>query len=267
LGGHSFIQQLGSDPRASEHEQAAIVATCLDHGICWFDTTYQPERIALGRVLQLLRRREEAKIIAWNFFQDFGPEENVGGPSYYQSHHIEQLLEQLQTDYIDYLVVHAMSDERENRLQEALAATWQAQGLVGALGVWHPCTDARHRSGTRNPYRFMVRPYNVTTRAAGPAFSTAKALGWETLACSPFVRGWGLERLLERAVAAYGDRGDLRARLADHILRHSLFQPHVDRLIVSMRRAEWVHANVASWRRGPLSDSERTWLEALVTAR
>ena len=46
LGGHSFIQQLGNDPQPSEATQLAIVAACLDQGITWFDTTYQPERLA-----------------------------------------------------------------------------------------------------------------------------------------------------------------------------------------------------------------------------
>ncbi len=66
LGGHSFISQLGNDPPASEQEQHKIVETCLDHGIRWFDTTYQPERVALGNVLHALGRRGEAKILAWS---------------------------------------------------------------------------------------------------------------------------------------------------------------------------------------------------------
>ena len=33
LGGHSFIRQLGSDPHATEGEQAEIVAACLDQGM------------------------------------------------------------------------------------------------------------------------------------------------------------------------------------------------------------------------------------------
>src|SRR5207245_5590621 len=73
LGGHSFISQLGNDPPASEQEQHRIVETCLDHGIRWFDTTYQPERVALGNVLHALGRRGEATILAWNFFTDFSP--------------------------------------------------------------------------------------------------------------------------------------------------------------------------------------------------
>ena len=68
LGGHSFIQQLGNDPAPDVDEQIEIVSTCLDAGITWFDTTYQPERVALGTVLKALGRRDEATIIAWNFF-------------------------------------------------------------------------------------------------------------------------------------------------------------------------------------------------------
>ena len=49
LGGHSFIQQLGNDPGLSEADQTRLVESCLNRGIRWFDTTYQPERIALGR--------------------------------------------------------------------------------------------------------------------------------------------------------------------------------------------------------------------------
>ena len=54
LGGHSFISQLGNDQPASEEEQRSIVQSCLEHGIRWFDTTYRPERVALGKVLDEL---------------------------------------------------------------------------------------------------------------------------------------------------------------------------------------------------------------------
>ena len=77
LGGHSFISQLGNDLPASDQERYAIVESCLDCGIRWFDTTYQPERIALGRVLRGLGRRHEASILAWNFFSDFLPSEQL----------------------------------------------------------------------------------------------------------------------------------------------------------------------------------------------
>src|SRR5947208_2361680 len=81
LGGHSFITQLGNDPPASEQEQCAIVETCLNCGIRWIDTTYQPERIALGNALDRLGRRGETSILAWSFFKDFTPAEPVGEPA------------------------------------------------------------------------------------------------------------------------------------------------------------------------------------------
>src|SRR6266700_4900948 len=101
LGGHSFISQLGNDPPASDREQCAIVESCLDCGIRWFDTTYQPERIALGNVLHGLERRNEATIMAWNFFTDFSPDDQPTRPEYYRPNHIDLILEQLHTDHVD----------------------------------------------------------------------------------------------------------------------------------------------------------------------
>jgi len=77
-------------------------------------------------------------------------------------------------------------------------------------------------------------------------------------ACTPFGRGWTLERIVEQEGRA-GD-ADFRAHVADLMLRYSLFSPEVDRLIVAMRKPEWVGPNAESARRGPLSDEERVWL-------
>src|SRR5690349_20365779 len=118
LGGHSFIQQLGNDPRLTADEQIVLVAACLDAGITWFDTTYLPERVALGRALAALGRRAEATILAWNFFVDFADDsDSLGGPSEYQPQHLEQMLTELQTDWIDRLVVHPVSDPAANERQ------------------------------------------------------------------------------------------------------------------------------------------------------
>ena len=265
LGGHSFIQQLGNDPRPSPQEQLALVAACLAHGLTWFDTTYQPERVALGRALATLGQRESATILAWNFFVDFNDDGQVGGPAYYQPHHIEQMLEQLQTTWIDGLVVHYLEDAAKNQQQTELARDWQAKGYVKRLGLWHPPLDAQHVYAG-SPFRFMVSPYNIKTPEAGPIFAASRALGWENLACSPFVRGWELDQLAERARHVHGlSAADARGRVADLLLRYSLYQPNVDRLIVSIRKVEWIEPNMVSVRRGPLTLEELTWLDTLGT--
>ena len=267
LGGHSFIGQLGNEPRPSEDTQCAIVEACLDNGIYWFDTTHRPERVALGKALHKLGRRDEAIIIAWNFFDDVGvgPEDRLDGAAPYQRHHIAQMMGQLQTTLIDCLVVHPVAGgEAVNAAQLELALEWQKDGYVGMLGTWEPGEDALERFGMENPYDFMVRPLNVATPTAGPAFAAAKRLGWHTLAASPFVRGWHLDSLVAAARMSWrGSESDLRRRLADHMLRYSLFHPNVDRVITAMRRVEWVTANVESVRRGPLTTSERQWLDSI----
>jgi len=268
LGGHTFIGQLGNEPRPTEDAQCKIVETCLDNGIRWFDTTHRPERVALGKALHRLGRRNEAVIIAWNFFDDVGADANdrLDGAAPYRPHHIAQLLEQLQTNFIDCLVVHPVAGgEAVNRAQLELAVEWQKSGYVGVLGTWEPGEDAVERFGPENPYDFMVRPLNVATPEAGPAFAAAKRLGWHTLAASPFVRGWHLDRLVAAASKSWrGSESDLRRLLADHMLRYSLFHPNVDRVITAMRRVQWVVANVESVRRGPLTASERQWLDSIL---
>ena len=136
LGGHSFISQLGNDWPASEEEQQRIVQTCLEHDIRWFDTTYRPERVALGKALDVLGRRHEATILAWNFFTDFSPGDPVGEAEYYRPEHIEIILEELRTSYVDCLVMVPLGNPAENQRQEELLMDWQKKGYVHSLGLW-----------------------------------------------------------------------------------------------------------------------------------
>ena len=264
LGGHSFISQLGSDPAASEQVQRTIVESCLDNGIRWFDTTYQPERVALGTLLHALGRRREATIFAWNFFTDFVPGEPVGEASYYAPGHIDMILEQLRTDYVDCLVIVPLDDAEKNRQQEELALDWKNKGYVRSLGLWIRDTAIVDRRRDENPFRFAIRPFNVTTAADASIFAACKAAGWETLATSPFFRGWELDRIVTEAGAhGYGDAATLRALLADLMLRFSLFQGGIDRLIVAMRKPEWIRRNLESVARGPLTAHDHRKLQRL----
>src|SRR5438034_8439582 len=120
LGGHSFIRQLGNDPPVPKRDQHRIVEACLDHGVRWFDTTYQPERIALGNVFQAIGRRNEATILAWNFFTDFSPDDQPTGPEYYRPHHINIILERLRADHVDCLVAIPLNDAEQNQRQVEL---------------------------------------------------------------------------------------------------------------------------------------------------
>jgi len=264
LGGHSFISQLGNDPPASEQEQLRIVEACLDRGIRWIDTTYQPERVALGKLLDKLGRRADAAILAWNFFTDFAPGDPVGGASYYNPEHIGVLLEQLRTSYVDCLVVVPLDDPEKNRQQEELVLSWQKKGYVRSLGLWVEDVANSEHYRDRNGFRFGIRPVNVTIQGADRVFAAWKMAGWETIATSPFFRGWELDKIVAEASArGLGGAGRLRPMLADLMLRFSLFQPAVDRLIVAMRKEEWVVRNLESVSKGPLTSKELALLKRL----
>ncbi|NLF39058.1 hypothetical protein GX586_06405 [bacterium] len=264
VGGHSFIPELGSDPSTDFDTQLEIVNECLDNGINCFDTTYEPERVALGRILETLGRRDEAHIIAWNFFADPGTGRYLVGPQPFVEEHIGKLSDQLRTDCIDMLVVHPVGDATTNRKQLYVAQSWVAAGRAGMLGTWAPSDDPATQFGMPNPYRFMVMPRNI--RNPNPAvFASCRRFGWETFATSAFNRGWLLDQLVavceEQPGAALQAA---RARVADALMRFSIHDPNVDHLIVGIRKKEWIGNNLESVEKGPLSAEEMRWLHEVL---
>lgn len=267
LGGHSFFSELSNDPLPDREATLEIVNTCMDSGITWFDTTHQPERLALGAALSSLGRRREATIFAWNFMQELRPGDKLDRPVEYQPQHLDQLLNELQTETIDGLVLHDLDGGtvEQHERQEALAREWLQQGHVKTLGVWDPDERVCERYGGDSAFTFAICPYNVAARRAASTFARTKPLGWRNYACSPFVRGWELDKLIEKALPLQ-QRGEpaVRAELADLLLRYSLFHPGVDRLIIAIRQTKWIQSNVESSRRGPLSEEELGRLRSIV---
>lgn len=264
LGGHSFIPEMGNDSAIDFDTQLAIVNECLDQGINCFDTTYEPERVALGRILESLARRDEAHVMAWNFFSDSRTGQYLVGPQPFVEAHMEKLLYQLRTDYIDMLVVHPVGDDTEDKEQTEVAQSWLASGRIHSVGTWAPGNDPATQFGADHSHKFMVMPRNIEKPNAEP-FRSCKAIGWQTFATSPFGRGWLLDRLVLIDVERTSESPESsRARIADALLRFSIHGPHVDHLIVGIRRKEWISRNLESVSRGPLSAAEGQWLSELL---
>jgi len=253
LGGHSFIEALGNDPEASFDEQCAIVAACLDAGVGRIDTTYYQERVALGHILRRLGRRDEATILAWNFFRQPGKESDLVGPTAYEPGHLPVLLDELQTDRIDLLVIHAHDDTNRLREEMALAREWRRAGTVKGVGLGMVRPHHLDRLPDDHPITHVLTPYNAFNPDAAETFRAAKARGLTVIAMSPFLRGWKLDEIVRT--------GEDRAAVADLLLRWAAFQPFVDHVIVSIRRREWVAANLQSLARGPLTPDEQARLD------
>jgi len=265
VGGHSFIAELGNDPAIGFDEQLALVAACLEAGITSFDTTYEPERVALGRVFAELNQRPSAQIIAWNFFVDPYTGDHLVPCRPYQKSDLELLLAQLQSEYIDLMVVHLVGDPRNDARQIDVVRAWKASGRVRTLGIWDPVEVSSQRFGGENAFDFMVFPRNFA-QPSTEVFSAARVRGWRTFATSPFGRGWLLDQLWSAASKQAGaEVGPLRVRLADALLRFSLCHPYVDHLVVGIRKLCWIKQNLLSAGAGPLSDEELQWLRTLLT--
>jgi aryl-alcohol dehydrogenase-like predicted oxidoreductase len=71
-----------------------------------------------------------------------------------------------------------------------------------------------------------------------------------SLYLSRFVRGWKLDEI-----------GEDPAEVSGILLRWVASQDLVDHVIVSMRKSEWVRANLDAVARGPLTEKEQNRLE------
>jgi aryl-alcohol dehydrogenase-like predicted oxidoreductase len=250
LGGHSFIQELGNDPQASFAEQCAIVTACLDNGIRLLDTTYYQERVALGNIMRELGRRNEAEILAWNFFKQPGKENELVGYTPYEPHHIDVMLQELQTEHIDILVIHTHEDTLKLHEELDLAKRWMQEGKVKKVAFGMAHLEHLQKLPNNHPVTHVLAPYNAFHTASRELFLQAKEMGMAAIALSPFIRGWKLDEI-------GGDKG----AVAEILLRWVAAQQVIDRVIVSMRKEEWVHANLKTVERGPLTKEEQLRLQ------
>jgi aryl-alcohol dehydrogenase-like predicted oxidoreductase len=202
--------------------------------------------------------------MAWNFFTDFSPDDQPTKPEYYYPNHIDLILEQLCTDYVDGLVAIPLDDPEENQRQVELLIEWQKRGYVRFLGLWIEDSRIIEQYRNDNPFRFAIRPFNVTTAETALIFRACKAAGWETIATSPFKRGWELDKMITAAAArGHGHAEAMRPIVADLMLRFVLFQRDVDRVIIGIRKVEWIESNIESVTKGPLTADEHRRLRRL----
>jgi aryl-alcohol dehydrogenase-like predicted oxidoreductase len=134
---------------------------------------YYQERVALGRVLAHLGRRDEAYIQAWNFFQQPGKENDLVGPTSYEPGHLQTVLDELQTDRVDLLVIHVHEDVERLQRELTLAARWRAAGQVTEIGLGMAAVRHLDMLPPSHPVTHVLAPYNVFNRDAAETFTAA----------------------------------------------------------------------------------------------
>ncbi|MBC7808545.1 MAG: aldo/keto reductase, partial [Akkermansiaceae bacterium] len=199
-------------------------------------------------------RRSEARITAWNFFREPGNDDRLTGFTSYTPDSLGVQLAELQTDFLDLLVIHSREDAELLRREMELASIWRAAGWVREVGLGMARREDLENLPAGHPITRVLAPYNVFNVQAADLFREAKVRGMGTFAMSPFVRGWNLDRL----------EADRKPAAAATLLRWVTTQEIVDTVFVSMRRAEWVGTNLAAEMQGPLSAEESSLVRELT---
>jgi aryl-alcohol dehydrogenase-like predicted oxidoreductase len=203
--------------------------------------------------LQHLGRRHEATVTGWNFFKHAGKEDELVAWTPYAPDHINVMLEELQTEWIDLLVIHAEDDPATLHRALALVEGWVAMGKVRQVGLGMAALRHLDQLPAGHLVTHVLAPYNAFNRDAAALFARAREVGMQTIAMSPFIRGWKLQEI-----------DDDPAEVAAILLRWVVAQPVVDRVIVAMRKQAWVQANLAAAARGALTPQEELRLAAWV---
>src|SRR5437667_321159 len=130
-------------------------------------------------------------------------------------------------------------------------------------------TERSNDHGLELLYRFRAAGSTYTTRVLPSSSHRCHSRAAPHRLCGlprrdPVRRGWELDKMIAAASArGYGDVESLRPIVADLMLRFSLFQRDVDRVIIGMRKVEWIKRNVESVSKGPLTADEYRWLQRL----
>ena len=233
-----------------EVEATLIVRYAIDHGVNYVDTayTYHDEKgePALGRILQdgyRERVKLATKLPTWLVKEsdDF-------------DRYLNEQLERLQTDYIDFYLLHALRDSTWPNMRRLNVFDWaekaMADGRIHHLGfsfhdqydVFQDIIDAYDGwTMCQIQYNLMDVDYQAGTR--GLQYAADKGLA--VVVMEP-LRGGRLARNVPPAVQSIWDGAPLRRTPADWALQWVWSQTEVAVALSGMSSFEEVEQNLAS---------------------
>jgi len=254
----------GGDPGSVDRPAAIrLIRAAIDAGVNFLDTAYpyhggQSETV-VGAALQdgyRDRVRLVTKLPSWEVktAEDF-------------DRYLEKQLGRLQTDRVDFYLLHSLSASHWPRLKEigVLARAERAvkQGRIGALGFsFHDQPPLFKAIVDAYPWAMCLIQYNfmdVAYQAGREGLEYAAGRGLPVAVMEP-LRGGRLAERLPEAVEAVWSRSSLRTTPADRALQWLWDQPGVSTVLSGMSTLGQLRQNLASADRsgvGLLSDTER----------
>ena len=239
-----------------EPEVADALHRALDLGINFFDTAraYGTSEEMIGRAIG--SRRDEYVLAT----------KSAGRTAETLTADLETSLANLQTDHVDVLLLHTVSDpetyEQVTAPGGALEGAQRAveQGRVGHVGVSiHRDLATMRRAIQSGAFQVLMPAYTVIDpERSGALLPLAVEHGVGTVVMKPLSGG--------QLVSPPGPDGQPVSPdpVVGGALRWILSNPNVHTVIPGMINAQQVEDNVAAAERGPLSDDERAELLEIV---
>jgi predicted aldo/keto reductase-like oxidoreductase len=242
---------IDNDPgKIDEPEATRMLRYAIDHGVNYVDTAYPYHRgnseAFLGRALQggyRQRVKLATKLPSWL----------IKAPKDLNRYLNEQL-ERLQTETIDFYLLHGLNEEHWPKLRDLNVLDWaeraMADGRICHLGfsfhdryeVFQEIVDAYDRwTLCQIQYNYMDEEHQAGTR--GLKYAADKGLA--VVVMEP-IRGGQLARNLSRAIMGLWDTAARKRTPADWALQWVWNHPEVSLVLSGMSTLEQVKQNVAS---------------------
>jgi hypothetical protein len=265
------LPTIGNDPSHVDEPQAIeMIHYAIDHGVNYLDTAYpyheKQSEIVVGRALLNGYRKKvklATKLPSWL----------VESPDDFDRF-LDEQLEKLQTDYIDFYLLHALNSTRWPRLRDWEVLNWAERALTDGrihylgfsfhddFAVFKDIVNATDRwTFCQIQYNFMDIEYQAGIK--GLQYAADKGLA--VVVMEP-LRGGQLTTTIPKSVAELWESANIRRTPADWALQWIWNHSEVSVTLSGMSTMQHVIENIDSADRsgaGLLTDDELILIEKI----
>lgn len=238
-----------ADEKIDREKATIMLQAALDAGVNYFDTAYiyhaQESEVFLGEFLKDGRRdnvKIATKLPCWQ----------IKDQSEFDTY-LEEQLKRLQTDHIDYYLLHSLGKDSWKQMRELGVLDWltrtQASGKIRHVGFSFHDDYSLFRSIV-DAYRWdfcqiQLNYYDISYQAGLRGMRYAASQGLGIIAMEP-IRGGFLADPLPSGVQAVWDKSREKHSAAERALRFLWNYPQIQIILSGMSTLEQVQQNVAS---------------------
>ena len=254
----------------NENEAEELVLYAIEHGINYFDTAYiyGKSEETLGRILSKHKKRGEVKLA-------------TKLPPYFTKKHSDmdrifnQQLERLQTDYIDYYLIHMLTDLGTwQRLLDLGIEKWiedkKAEGKIKNIGFsYHGGKDEFIKICDAYDWEFCLIQYNYldeNNQAGRSGLQHAASKGIPVMIMEP-LRGGMLANSIPKDAARAFESAAVKKSPAEWSFKWLWNQPEVTCVLSGMNSIDIVKENIKSASAAAIGDFTENDFEVITKVK